>query len=768
MVSLLEKLAEYQEKYPIAILSVVLVVSVFLFVNAINLKTDASFDTMFGPKSDHVQLKNLVSNEFGSTDTLYILVTLDEDVDDISRIQDVREPEVLKSIKLLKRSLLEEPSVSQVFSVVDVIEQTQELPETLEGSKIIFNSLPKNILKDIIAKDFSASNIIVEMDVANKPGSLEKAEEKIKEKIANAITPLGIEFVLTGEPTLINRIMNLLIADNLKTVGIAIIFITFILIGYFRSGGIGILAVIPLLLALTWLAGTMVILGIRVTFMTAAVGSMMVGMGIDYSIHMTHGFLKQLKAGKQHATKISVMAVGSALTASALTTIAGFLAMLFGISPSSKIQGLVLSLGIFYAFIATVIVLPCLLVAYKKLVYSDMDKIIFKLSDEEKEEKTKGLLWKLAQMQIARPKTILIIFFVLTIFIVPGMARLWMDTSNDNWIPPNDPVMAALDEVSNKFGGLESQNFLLMIDPETNEQESIKDLRDPVIMKKVFELDKSMEKGNEVSSFKSPADNLIAANNGKIPQDIEEIKNIINNDEQARNYFNKDFTILKLTATGDSFGGNNPSEANDKLYFEWLYEAESVNFPEGVFYQGQDGIRSDLELNNLLEVDTMKTTGIGFLFVFTIALLIYRSLVIGMLAILPIIFAIIWTIGIMGWTNLPFTVLTSGMMAIVMGMGIDFSIHLIHNTKSMLKKGKDIAESVTSAVTSTGEAMSVTTLTTVVGFSSLILATLLATKRLGLTLAIAVFSAFVICMLIVPATLVIEHNFKKRKKLRGK
>ncbi|MBL7056540.1 MMPL family transporter, partial [Candidatus Woesearchaeota archaeon] len=480
------------------------------------------------------------------------------------------------------------------------------------------------------------------------------------------------------------------------------------------------------------------------------------------------GFLKRIKAGKTHATKLAVTSVGSALTASALTTMAGFLAMLFGISPSSKIQGFVLSTGIFYAFIATVIVLPCLLVAYKKLVYSDMDKIIFKLSDEEKKEKTeKGPLFYLASMQVAKPKTILLVFFVLTVLIVPGMTQLWMDTSNDNWIPPNDPVMAAMDEISSKFGGLDSQNFLLQITPDADKK-SVKDLRDPRVMRKLAELDKAMEKHQDVSSFRTPADILMAANNGKVPQDIEQIKNIINADEQARNYFNKDFTVMKLTAIGDGFGGGNPNEAPTDIYFEWLNEAESVSFPEGVFYQAQGGIRSDMEIDNLLAVDTMKTTGIGFLFVFLIALLIYRSWVTGMLAILPIIFAIIWTLGIMGWTNLPFTVLTSGMMAIVMGMGIDFSIHLIHNTKSMLKKGKDIAESVTSAVTSTGEAMSVTTLTTVVGFSSLLLATLLATKRLGLTLAIAVFSAFVICMLIVPATLVIEHNFKKRKKLRGK
>jgi len=766
---LFEHLAKSQEKYPVQILTVAFIITLFLGINAINLKTDASFDTLYGKESDHVQLKNLVSNEFGSTDTIYILVAIDDESDDASRLQDIRHPDVLNAIQILKRSILEEKAVAGVFTTVDLIEITYgQLPTSLEESKQFFDQIPWETKKDVLARDYSAASMVVQMNIPNKQGSLEKAEQIIKEKVDAALKPVGIKFVLSGEPILINRIMNLLINDNLKTVGIAIIFILLILIIYFRSGGIGFLTVIPLLLSLTWLSGTLVLLDIRITFMTAAVGSMMVGMGIDYAIHMTHSFLRNLKQGRTDASKIAVLSVGPALVASALTTIAGFLAMLFGVSPSSRIQGFVLSVGIFYAFVATIIVLPCLLILYKKLVYSDLDKAIFKLGTLEESKERSFIhtpLLKLAKLQTTAPKTILFVFVILTILILPGITRVFLDTSDDNWITPGDPVMAALEEIGNKFGGLSSQNFILMIDPDTQDEKTPKDLRDPKVLKKLHELDKAMEKSKEVTSFISPVDTILAANNNKIPQDIETIKNILNKYPRARNMFNKDYTLIKLTAIGDDFGGGGPGSSLESTYNEWLYEAESVNFPEGVTYFAQGGIRSDLELDNLLAVDTAKNTIIGFIFVFIIALLIYRSFVVGLLAIIPIIFAILWTVGIMGWVRLPFTVLTSGMMAIVMGMGIDFSIHLIHNTRAMLAKGKAITESIIYSVTTTGEAISVTTLTTVVGFSSLTLATLLVTRRLGLTLAIAVFSAFVICLLIVPATLVIEHNFKNRKRL---
>ena len=62
---------------------------------------------------------------------------------------------------------------------------------------------------------------------------------------------------------------------------------------------------------------------------------------------------------------------------------------------------------------------------------------------------------------------------------------------------------------------------------------------------------------------------------------------------------------------------------------------------------------------------------------------------------------------------------------------------------------------------STGQAISVTTITTVIGFMALSFATLVNTMRLGWTLAVGIGATFFSCMLIVPAVLAIKYRTKK-------
>ncbi len=757
------RMARFQEKYPMMILLAVLLLTILMGFYAVQLKTDSSFDVLYRDDSDYIQKKELVSNEFGSTDGVFILVEIDDDLDDENKIQDIRHPDVLASMKSLSESIRRESTVASVFSVVDILEARYgRLPETLEESKEFFSGLGADTSR-YLSDDYSASNIVVDINIASKPGSLEKAEEVMREKIENAMKPVGVHYELTGQPILLNRIMNLLINDNLVTVGIAIVAILIILSIFFRSGPVGFVAVVPVCLTLLWLAGTMVLLDIRITMMTAAVGAMMVGMGVDYSIHMTHGFVERLKKGVEKVTQVNSSAVGGALAASALTTVAGFLAMLVGSSPSSKIQGTVLSFGIVYAFLATMIVLPCLLVIYKKLTFGDLDKIMFRLDREEKGSSLmQPLLKLLARLQVRMPWLILMGFIVLTILLLPGMGLVRFDTDNENWIPENDPVIEAQFEVGAKFGGLETQNFLVMLDSDVEDRDVIKDLRDPIIIRKLFELEKTFEKISFVNFLSTPAGQIREINGGKLPKEKEDIKDIVEDNERIQTFYNDDYSIMKISAFSDGFGGET-GEARQN-YNQMLYEIESVQIPYGVEVEAQGGLAQWLELDDSLQTDTIVTTLLGFVLVFLLALILYRSFTAGSLALIPIIFSAIWTVGIMGYIDLPFTVLTSGMLAIVMGLGIDFSIHLIHNTKLALSEGKSIMDSVLHSLTTIGEAIFVSTFTTAVGFTSLILASLLVTQRLGFTLSIAILAAFVSCMVLVPATLVIEYRIKKRVK----
>ena len=132
----------------------------------------------------------------------------------------------------------------------------------------------------------------------------------------------------------------------MNTIILAIIGVMLVLWIYFKSIKIAIISSIPTIFTLIWLAGTMHLMDIRITVMTASIGAMMIGLSVDYAIHLTHRYHKEIKDGRENALKSTVVGVGSALFASVITTMAGFLAMLLGVSPNSQTQGFVLAIGV--------------------------------------------------------------------------------------------------------------------------------------------------------------------------------------------------------------------------------------------------------------------------------------------------------------------------------------------------------------------------------------------------------------------------------------
>jgi len=767
--SIFRGLAKIQDKYPLVIVLALLTVTTFFGYYAVRIETDSSFDVMFSEDSETRQLQNLLSNEYGSTDTLFVLVQINEQSNEIGGVRDIRDPRVLNAMQTLSQSMEEETSVASVTSLADVLLMVHSrLPDTLDESKQMITGLPDEIrasyLSSLLNDEFTAMNMLISVDVANKPGSLVKIENILRDKIVESPFPVGVKTTLTGLPVLINRILNFIINDNIRTIGLAILGVFLILWFYFRSWKIAFFSVIPVIVTLIWLSGTLYLLNIRITVMIASVGAMIIGMSVDYAIHLTHGYHEKVRDGSRKATEETVTSVGPALFASVLTTTVGFIALTMGVTPNSQTQGTVLSLGIVYAFIVTMLALPALMVLQRRYVYSKLDEVVFRIRGKRdiarKRTILDSFLYGIAKWQARRPGLVLLFVVVLTIVIVPGFSLVYLDTDDENWVPEQDEVVDALDELFFQFGGTDSMNLLFRLDQLEGDfdDETIRDLRDPRILKPLATLDRLVEELDWVDVVESPTNDLRQTNNGVIPQDIELIKSITNQNPDFNSKYNDDFSLLKVTLRFD--------EINRPEFFELMREVESVSFPYEVAIIPQGGIPEDIELEQTLQADTMRTAGLGFVFVIIVASVFYLSIIAGILAFIPIVIAIIWTVGLMGYINLPFTVLTTGMLAILMGLGIDFSIHLMHAIKHNMKKYGDLERAIPEALLSTGEAISITTITTVFGFMVLTFATLVNTKRLGWTLALGILATFFACMLIVPAVMALQYKFKMRRGVR--
>jgi predicted RND superfamily exporter protein len=189
---------------------------------------------------------------------------------------------------------------------------------------------------------------------------------------ARSLDGNSFETTATGQPVLFEIIQQELSATIVEAMSITFGLIVAILAAIYRrrygSATLGVITAVPVVLALGWLVGTMWLVGLSFNALTALITSISIGLGVDYAIHMVDRYVDELEKQEsvRAALEASVRGTGGALLGSAVTTAGGFGVLMFAIVPPIAQFGLVSALSIAYAFVATVLVLPSLLVLWTR------------------------------------------------------------------------------------------------------------------------------------------------------------------------------------------------------------------------------------------------------------------------------------------------------------------------------------------------------------------------------------------------------------------
>ncbi len=366
---------------------------------------------------------------------------------------------------------------------------------------------------------------------------------------------------------------------------------------------------------------------------------------------------------------------------------------------------------------------------------------------------------RIGEYQVQHPWLVLGGVLALTIALLPGLFLVFFDTSNENFLPENDPVVEDLFAIGSDFGALDTMEILFLTD--AADPGPIADLRDIAFLRRVEQMAGGIEKIGYVNRMITPATLLREKNNGAFPTSQTQVNRWIEEDERLRAFFSKDYSAMRVTVEGDSFGFEAPVTA--AAIKELQGHIEATGLPSGITYKVWGNNLQFVELDRNLSSGAVFTTLLGFLVIFLLIFGFYRSFLVAVVGIVPIVLALLWTVGAMGYIHLPFTVLTTGFIPLVMGLGIDYSIHIVHNTKVLQRHGHKIEDAVVETMDEIGEAIAASMITTAIGFASLLLASLLVTQRLGMTLSLSVFFIFIGTLVIVPPVLVIQDRFKNRK-----
>ncbi|MCY3785759.1 MAG: efflux RND transporter permease subunit [bacterium] len=123
---------------------------------------------------------------------------------------------------------------------------------------------------------------------------------------------------------------------------------------------LGVVAVVPIVMVLACVLGTMALADIPYNVITALITALSIGIGVDYTIHIIHRYEEEFARSQdpEQAARTTLRTTGSALLGSALTTALGFGVLVFSSLTPFQQFGLVTAITIAYALIAAIVVVP--------------------------------------------------------------------------------------------------------------------------------------------------------------------------------------------------------------------------------------------------------------------------------------------------------------------------------------------------------------------------------------------------------------------------
>ncbi|MFC7166216.1 efflux RND transporter permease subunit [Halospeciosus flavus] len=177
----------------------------------------------------------------------------------------------------------------------------------------------------------------------------------------------------TGQAVIFQQITDTILESALRSLAIALVATALFLLLVFRlfegHATVGLVNLVPILLSLALIAGTMRFLGIPLNAMTATILSITIGMGVDYSSHFVHRFADEYGGDNLYeAMEATVTGTGGALTGSMLTTVSGIGVLAIAITPILGQFGVITALSIFYSYLTSIVVTPSAFVVWDDLV----------------------------------------------------------------------------------------------------------------------------------------------------------------------------------------------------------------------------------------------------------------------------------------------------------------------------------------------------------------------------------------------------------------
>jgi hypothetical protein len=172
----------------------------------------------------------------------------------------------------------------------------------------------------------------------------------------------------------------------------------------------------------------------------------------------------------------------------------------------------------------------------------------------------------------------------------------------------------------------------------------------------------------------------------------------------------------------------------------------------------------DVTMDRSLIYSQLGSLAFALLFVVIIVGAILRSFSSGIFAAIPIVAAIIILFGVMGYTGIPLNIATVLVASIAMGIGIDYSIHIITHFNYSINKGFTIQEALGETISISGKAIIINVISVSAGFLVLLFSEMVPLQYFGLLIFLSMVGSGLSALTFLPVILILANRGRYGKK----
>ena len=673
-------------------------------------------------------------------------------------------PQVIKALNVTDLQVLTRDTISQKMKVRPLHPQifTSQRQVTIFRTKL-FNDFPfyENLLFNPKTQSLITA-VYLQKDFVNTEGRKDFILNTLIPLVANFEKQNDLQVRISGMPYI--RTMN---SQNIRAemryfILIALFFTGFVFYFFFRSWRATLITLLVVSVGVIWSFSFISYLGYQITILTALIPPVLIVIGIPNAIFIINKYQQEIKNHKNKIKALQrvIIKIGDATFMTNLTTAVGFMGFAFTDSKSLQEFGVIASVSILSIFILALVLIPAL--------YSWMPPPKFKhLKHLDKTwiNKIINLKIKLVQNQ---KKWIYISSLAIAVVSIIGFSKIKTSGSILDDVAKNSDFFEDIVFFQEELGGIIPVEILIDTQRKNGVQ-NLKTLQKADSLQKIIdsipELSKPISLVNIVKYSKQ------AFYNGdrkyySLPTAGEQtfVGNFIKKSELQNNILerltDKNGRYLRMTTYMKSTDTPTLKAIKSKLT-----QAIAHLFPKNKYHTILTGkALVFMNVTHYLSKNLIFSLSLAILIISIFMLYHFKSLKMILIALLPNLFPLLFTAGLMGYLDIPIKASTILVFSIAFGIAVDDTIHFLTKYRQERKRYKNQPQKcVYTTLKETGISMFYSSIVLFFGFLSFVLSSFGGTKALGGLISITLLFAMVTNLLLLPCLLLWFENTNDKK-----